>query len=261
MPKKGGTPKKNEIIFTAPTGEEISNRRQLEQYLKAHPGGPAVSEFDWGTGETPRRSARISEKVKAMPTPESEPPKKRGRKSSASKKDNKESETAPERTEEIKDVHVEEGKKSEKDNLEGEAGVVDVKENENENENKTQDADSKTEPTSQEVKHGEDPNTSANIEEGKENAKAVSEKFKGTQDGVEADASGVEADASGVAQKEKEGLEGATSQGKVEQPVAEAEKELGSGQRDKPDIFITEERKHEVDGEGKGEHERSTTES
>ena len=215
MPKKGGTPKKNEIIFTAPTGEEISNKRQLEQYLKAKPGGPAVSEFDWGTGETPRRSARINEKTKAMPTPESEPPKKRGRKSSASKKDNKESETAPEGTE-TKDVHMDEAEKSEKENVEGEAGKVAAKENENENKDKTQDADSKTEPTSQEVKHGEDANISTNIEEGKKKE--------------------VEADASGVARKGKEGLEGAMSQGNVEQqPVAEAEKGLGFGEQDKPD--------------------------
>ncbi|KAL6563180.1 hypothetical protein OROHE_005767 [Orobanche hederae] len=88
LPKKGGTPKKNEILFIAPTGDEIGNRRQLEQYLKAHPGNPSISEFDWGTGETPRRSARISEKVKATtPYKESEPPKKRARKSSATKKD------------------------------------------------------------------------------------------------------------------------------------------------------------------------------
>ncbi|KAK4410613.1 Methyl-CpG-binding domain-containing protein 10 [Sesamum angolense] len=55
LPKKGGTPKKNEILFIAPTGEEIGNRKQLEQYLKAHPGSPALSEFDWGTGETPKK--------------------------------------------------------------------------------------------------------------------------------------------------------------------------------------------------------------
>ena len=246
------TPKKTEIIFTAPTGEEISNRRQLEQYLKAHPGGLAVSEFDWGTGETPRRSARISEKVKAIPTPESEPPKKRGRKSSASKKDNKESETAPEGTEETKDVHMEEAEKSEKDNVEGEAGKVAAMENENKD--KTQDADTKTLPTSQEVKHGEDANISTNTKEGKENAEAVSEKLKGPQDEVEADASG-------VTQKEKEGLEGAPSQGNIEQPVVEAEKGLGSGEQDKPDIGITEERKNEVEGEEKVKHARSTTES
>ncbi|XWS17131.1 hypothetical protein CRYUN_Cryun33cG0042200 [Craigia yunnanensis] len=242
MLKKGVTPKKNEIIFTAPTGEEISNRRQLEQYLKAHPGGPAVSEFDWGTGETPRRSARISEKVKAMPTPESEPPKKRGRKSLASKKDKKESETAPEGTEETEDVRMEEAEKSKKDNVEGEAVKVAVKENENENKDKTQDADSKTETTLQEVKHGEDANISTNIKECKEKE--------------------VEADASGVAQKEKEGLEGAMSQGNVEQqPVAEAEKGLGFGEQDKPDIVISEERKIEVEREEKGKHDRNTTES
>ncbi|XVE98346.1 hypothetical protein REPUB_Repub03eG0098500 [Reevesia pubescens] len=252
LPKKGGTPKKTEIIFTAPTGEEISNRRQLEQYLKAHPGGPAVSEFNWGTGETPRRSARISEKVKAMPTPESEPPKKRGKRSSASKKDVKESETAPEGTEETKDVHMEEAEKSEKDNVEDEAGKVAA--NENENKDKTLDADSKTESTYQEVKHGVDANISDNIEEGKENAEAVSEKLKAPQDGVEVDASG-------LSQKEKEGFEGAISQGKVEQPVAEAEKGLGSGEQDKPNTVVTEERKNEVEGEEKGKHDKSTTES
>jgi len=106
FPKKGGTPKKSEIVFTAPTGEEIHNQRQLQQYLKSHPGGPPASEFDWGTGETPRRSARISEKAKtAPPTPESEPPKKRTRKSSASKKDTKDAEPQETKAEE---THIEE---------------------------------------------------------------------------------------------------------------------------------------------------------
>ncbi|EOY31101.1 Methyl-CPG-binding domain 10, putative isoform 1 [Theobroma cacao] len=253
MPKKGGTPKKNEILFTAPTGEEISNRKQLEQYLKAHPGGPAVSVFDWGTGETPRRSARISEKVKAMPTPESEPPKKRGRKSSASKKDNKETETGPEGTEETKDDHMQEAEKSEKDN-EGEAGKVAVQENENENKNKTQDGDGKTESTPQEVKLGEDANVSTNVEYGTESADAASKKLKNPKDGVEADASG-------VAEKEKEGSEGTASQGKVEQPVAEAEKGLRSGEQEKLDIGITGEIKNKVEVEEKGKHDISATES
>ncbi|KAA8544376.1 hypothetical protein F0562_022356 [Nyssa sinensis] len=84
-PKKGGTPRRNEIVFISPTGEEIRNKRQLDQYLKSHPGGPSVSEFDWGTGDTPRRSARISEKSKAEETPEPEPPKKMQRKSSSKK--------------------------------------------------------------------------------------------------------------------------------------------------------------------------------
>lgn len=115
FPKRGGTPKKNEIVFTSPTGEEIHNQRQLQQYLKSHPGGPPASEFDWGTGETPRRSARISEKVKAAPpTPESEPPKKR-RKSSASKKDgSKDTEATAEGTN-TDEVQMEDAEKSEKE--------------------------------------------------------------------------------------------------------------------------------------------------
>ncbi|XP_050382581.1 methyl-CpG-binding domain-containing protein 11-like [Argentina anserina] len=89
LPKTGVTPRKNEVMFVSPTGVEINNKKQLEQYLKSHPGSPALSEFDWGTGETPRRSSRISEKVKTTPPPpENEPLKKRGRKSSGSK-DNK----------------------------------------------------------------------------------------------------------------------------------------------------------------------------
>ncbi|KAK4369968.1 hypothetical protein RND71_009443 [Anisodus tanguticus] len=65
LPKTGGTPKRNEIVFTAPTGEEITTKKGLQQYLKSHPGGPAITEFDWGTGETSRRSSRISGKAKA----------------------------------------------------------------------------------------------------------------------------------------------------------------------------------------------------
>lgn len=228
MPKKRGMPRKNEIIFTAPTGEEISNKRQLEQHLKAHPGGPLVSEFSWGTSENPRRSARISEKVKAMPMPEGEPPKKRGRKSSASEKDIKESETAPEGTEVTKDVYMEEDKQSERDNVEGEAGKVTAKPAEH---YKSQDA-----------------NISADVKEGKENA----EELKGTQD-----------DASGVAQRKKEGFESAstTSQGNVELPVAETEKGVGTRQLDKPNILNTKEMKNEAEGEEKGEHGSNATES
>ncbi|KAK9060717.1 hypothetical protein SSX86_021423 [Deinandra increscens subsp. villosa] len=89
--KQGGTPKKKETVFTAPTGEEITNKKQLEQYLKSHPGGPKISEFDWGSGETPRRSSRISEKSKSTPPPaEAEPVKKRSRKSTSGKKAKKE---------------------------------------------------------------------------------------------------------------------------------------------------------------------------
>lgn len=99
LPKRGGTPRKNEIVFVAPTGEEISSRKQLEQYLKSHEGNPAISEFDWGTGETPRRSARISEKVKSSPTSlEIEPQMKRRKRSSITKKE-KEAEAGKEEAE------------------------------------------------------------------------------------------------------------------------------------------------------------------
>ncbi|KAI3801834.1 hypothetical protein L1987_29951 [Smallanthus sonchifolius] len=88
LPKKAGTPKKNEIVFTAPTGEEITTKKQLDQYLKSHPGGPKISEFDWGTGETPRRSSRIVERVKLAPPPslETEPVKKKTKRSSSKDK-------------------------------------------------------------------------------------------------------------------------------------------------------------------------------
>lgn len=125
--KKGGTPKKNDIIFTAPTGEEISTRKKLEQYLKSHPGGPAMSEFDWGAGETPRRSARISEKVKETPSPESDPPTKRSKKSSAAKNTGKVKEAIPEETL-VKDAEMQKAEEVAKDNAAAET-VGDEQEN------------------------------------------------------------------------------------------------------------------------------------
>ncbi|PUZ67953.1 hypothetical protein GQ55_3G475800 [Panicum hallii var. hallii] len=100
-PQRGG---RSEIVFVSPTGEEIKNKRQLSQYLKAHPGGPAASEFDWGTGDTPRRSARISEKVKVFDSPEGEKIPKRSRNSSG-RKGKQEKKEAPE-TEEAKDAEA-----------------------------------------------------------------------------------------------------------------------------------------------------------
>ncbi|XP_060169919.1 methyl-CpG-binding domain-containing protein 11-like [Lycium barbarum] len=84
-PRKSGTPRRNDIVFVAPDGDEIKNKRQLDKYLKSHPGGPPASEFDWGTGDTPRRSSRLGEKSKATESPESETPSKRPRKSSSKK--------------------------------------------------------------------------------------------------------------------------------------------------------------------------------
>jgi hypothetical protein len=105
-------------MFIAPTGEEINNKRQLEQYLKSNPGNPAISEFDWGTGETPRRSARISEKVKATPPSENEPLKKRSRKSLGTKKDNKEEEAAPEEAEGTKEIQMQDAEVAGKEDAE-----------------------------------------------------------------------------------------------------------------------------------------------
>lgn len=135
-PKRAGTPRKTEIVFMAPTGEEISSRKQLEQYLKAHPGNPVISEFDWTTGESPRRSSRISQKVKATtPTPDREPHMKK-RRSSLTKKDMKEAAEKEnkegEKTEggaEVAEADKEnkEGEKSEGGKKEGEV-VMDKKE-------------------------------------------------------------------------------------------------------------------------------------
>ncbi|GKC51862.1 serine--tRNA ligase, chloroplastic/mitochondrial isoform X2 [Tanacetum coccineum] len=64
LPKNSDTQKKNKIVFTAPTGEEITTKKQLDHYLKPHPGGPKISEFNWGTGQ---RSASKSEKKDKEP--------------------------------------------------------------------------------------------------------------------------------------------------------------------------------------------------
>ncbi|KAJ4708246.1 Methyl-CpG-binding domain-containing protein [Melia azedarach] len=226
VPKKSGTPKKSEIVFTAPTGEEISNKRQLEQYLKAHPGGPASLEFDWGTGDTPRRSARISEKVKATPPAESEPPKKRGRKSSASKKDGKDRENAAETTNETKEAEMQEAEKTEKDNVKVEEKDV-VKESRDENEDE-QDPDAKAVFAAPgEAKVGEDVNTSSDAEESKKSTKAEAGNLKEAQGGMQADSSGVT--------KDKTGVGSAKDQEKIDQPQVEMGKALGSGEQEKAD--------------------------
>lgn len=133
MPKQGGARKKNEIIFTAPTGEEISNKKQLQQYLKSHPGGPGISEFNWGTVETPRRSERINEKAKAAPSPESDPSEKRSRISSTAE-DGKEKEVAPEVNLE-KEVEMEQAEKTEKEVVAEKDEVHDIEKAGNENKN------------------------------------------------------------------------------------------------------------------------------
>lgn len=109
LPKKGGTPKKYEVVFVAPTGEEFKGKKPLERHLKANPGGPSISEFDWSTGEiTPtRRSSRISEKVKESPvkTPESES-KKKPKRSRKSKGDSEDAEKQESQVEASKEEEI-----------------------------------------------------------------------------------------------------------------------------------------------------------
>lgn len=49
-PGKSSTPRRYAIVFVSPDGDEIKNKKQLDKYLKSHPGGPPASEFNWGTG-------------------------------------------------------------------------------------------------------------------------------------------------------------------------------------------------------------------
>eukprot|EP00258_Populus_trichocarpa_P037231 XP_024453250.1 methyl-CpG-binding domain-containing protein 11 [Populus trichocarpa] len=81
-----------------------------------------------GTGETPRRSARISEKAKATP-PEKEHPKKRGRKSSGSKKD--ETGTITEENEGENEVQMQDEENGSEGNAKGFQQALEVKEKEN----------------------------------------------------------------------------------------------------------------------------------
>lgn len=59
---RGLTPTKTDVVYISPDGEEMKTKTQLQRYLRAHKGGPAVSEFNWSSGETPRRSGRITAK-------------------------------------------------------------------------------------------------------------------------------------------------------------------------------------------------------
>ena len=247
LPKKGLTPKKNEIIFTSPTGEEINSKRQLEQYLKAHPGGPAISEFDWGTGETPRRSARISEKVKATPPKELEPAKKRIRKSSASKKDNKETETIPDETQ-TKEVHMEEAEKTE-DNAAEEVEIQKDIVNENliEGKDEAVDVNTKAEGAPSEGTQVEqDVNIPDDADEGKKNA----EKEPAEKEGADSE----------VAQNEKESTQEDTEevQENVNEAPVKANKDDGPSEHAKEDAVVADEKKPEVEGVEKEKENRST---
>lgn len=241
LPKKGGTPRKSEIVFIAPTGEEIGNRKQLEQYLKVHPGNPAVSEFDWGTGETPRRSARISEKAKAAPPRESEPPKKRSRKSSGSKKDKIEVE-----------AHEEHGGTNENQMKDAETGKENdsSKENQVENGGKTREeteqtkvvevntdeknpADAKNDIQSDDAKEAKVGHTIAGGEPEAASSKEVLVKEKDQKQAVATEAAEKEAT------EEPVGTE-VTENEKEKIPETETEKANGTGEKkgEKPTVTV-----------------------
>ncbi|KAI8565627.1 hypothetical protein RHMOL_Rhmol03G0274500 [Rhododendron molle] len=231
-PKKAGTPKKNDIIFTAPTGEEITNRKQLEQYLKSHPGGPKISEFDWGTGEAPRRSVRISGKAKAAPPPpETEPPKKRSRKSPASKKDTKEKQVATEETEVVKEVVVQ-GEITEevKASVEIEEDVV----KENQEQIKAEDAP-------------EESKVGQNVE--MQDAEQV-------KDDVEETSLGKLVNSSEVTQKNEGEVEVSEVQ-MVGQTTFDAEKKDGLGKQEKPGTDIAVEKMYQMEGKEKEKQKSS----
>ncbi|XP_028753914.1 methyl-CpG-binding domain-containing protein 11-like isoform X2 [Neltuma alba] len=215
FPKKGGTPKKNEIVFTAPTGEEINNKKQLEQYLKAHPGGPAVSEFEWGTGETPRRSARISEKAKASPV-ETQPPKKRSRKSSASKKD-----ASQEDKKETTDVQMQETNEPKED-----AVVEKVAVSKNQEEKREEGRDVRDESF-----HPVEDKPEEHVNRPSEEEKSGT--TGGELPGLKDNLGGKEAEASNKDEKS----EGTKLEDKTEQPEGETKKEDG------PEVL----KKHETD--------------
>ncbi|KAL0463934.1 UNVERIFIED_CONTAM: Methyl-CpG-binding domain-containing protein 11 [Sesamum latifolium] len=217
LPKKGGTPKKNEILFIAPTGEEIGNRKQLEQYLKAHPGSPALSEFDWGTGETPRRSARISEKVKATPpSKEIEPPKKRGRRSSAKKE--KEMETGKEETEGMKITEMQDAGTGEKKDEEKETEVA------NETKLEEDEAAKGSEPETKFEEKGPQENVTADVD--------MQTDTEGKHTKTEAGENHGQANTSVVEEK----VEDKQVSGTVEEPESESAKlENDDTKQDKPD--------------------------
>jgi len=51
IPKKDGTPKKYEVVFIAPIGDEFKTKKAIKRYLKKNPGGSSISEFDWSMGK------------------------------------------------------------------------------------------------------------------------------------------------------------------------------------------------------------------
>ncbi|CAL5210596.1 unnamed protein product [Lathyrus oleraceus] len=236
FPKKAGTPRKGEIVFVAPTGEEITSRRQLERYLKSHPENPNISEFDWGTSDTPRRSSRISEKVKTTSPAEAEPPKKRGRKSIGSQKEDKVTET---------EAHSEEAEPPKK------RGRKSIGSKKDDKVTKTEAHSEKAEPpkkrgrkSSASKKHDKETETESPSEEAKEKGKSSAEEPKA--DPVDADDNIGDKiksdDAEVIKQSKAEGeLVQEPLKAVVEEEIVESAKEKSSAEEPKADPMDTDE--------------------
>ncbi|KAL0799608.1 hypothetical protein Bca101_054783 [Brassica carinata] len=149
----GAAPKTPKVEFIAPTGERIKSRRQLGKYLRAHPGSPHISEFDWTNGEAPRRSPRILQKVKARtaPTPDEEIPiPMKKRRSSLAKEDSAEKEEEAREAVAVAEENVENAEPVVKENEEGEKAEAEkdeeqaeIAEAEKENEGEKTEAENK----------------------------------------------------------------------------------------------------------------------
>nr|ACJ84847.1 unknown [Medicago truncatula] len=281
FPKKSGTPKKNEIVFTSPTGEEIRTKRQLEKYLKTN-GGPNISEFDWGTGETPRRSSRIVEKVKAAPPaePKTDPPKKRSRKSSASKKEASEDEA-----EETKDVEMQEAGETKDDkDVELEKKVV----NENEDKKGAEDADVKESiQPGETTDEGKSNTADGDLQASKENIDDKGAEGSGVVQNKDEEKTGQPAEETKQEEKTEQPAEETKREEKIEQPAEETKQEErieqpveetkqeekngqpveetkqdgGSGDAEKSEAAPTSEKMAQVEGENNEEDNRITRES
>ncbi|KAI3771665.1 hypothetical protein L6452_02832 [Arctium lappa] len=236
LPKKGGTPKKNEIVFTAPTGEEITTRKQLDQYLKAHPGGPKSSEFDWGSGETPRRSARISEKVKVSPPPpETEPVPKRAKRSLKKDKKEKPEEETPEKENNPEkaageDVDMQEAEKTDEKQKEEAPVKTIVEDSEKQDEKDKIAPEDKAEkgeaPENKPAKEGEDTCENPKMPLSEEEAKPVNEVNKEAVADVNETDKGETAVAQDQDKAENDGGSGIAEGAKEEIPDADDQDEV-----------------------------------
>ena len=56
--KKGEISRKKDVIFVALDGEEVKNKRQLDKYIKSHPGTAIASDFDWSVPGLPTLTYR-----------------------------------------------------------------------------------------------------------------------------------------------------------------------------------------------------------